>query len=403
MSSPLPARYKFGFILGGLSLFLVFLLWFSSRPGMNLDMIMEDEEAFPPLVTTTGAFSSGGSVAYVLQSRSISPQESYTISRSLKKILDPRDIKGGDRYSVVQSTAGAFRGLVITRGLKEYTVEYSSANLLSAYVRDIPLTSEERSAGGRIGVSLWESMTDRGISPNLIMTFANEVFAWSIDFNTDPRQGDKFGVIWESQTTPDGKEAGRQIVAAYYDGDWSGRHNAFLFKGDYYDEDGRSLRKAFLHGPLEFGRISSGFGRRKHPLLRTWRNHPGIDYAAPRGTKVRAVGDGVVTFKGWKTVYGNNVEIRHNATYSTGYGHFSRFAKGIRAGSRVSQGQTIGYVGSTGWATGPHVCFRVKANGKFVNFLKLKFPPDKSVPAAWMEEFKELKRRRLEQLEKLPS
>lgn len=401
MFSNLPPRYKSGFILGGLSLFLVFLLWFSSRSGGRLDMTLERETAFPPVITTTGAFSSGGSIATVLQRRSISPKESYAISQSLKKILDPRDIRGGDRYRVVQSTAGAFREIVITRDLKEYAVEFSSAGLLSAFVRAIPLTSEERSAGGVIDASLWESMTGRGINPNLIMTFANEVFAWSVDFNTEPRQGDKFGMIWESQKTPEGTEAGRRIIAAYYHGEKSGRHNAFLFKGEYYDENGHSLRKAFLHGPLEFGRISSRFGRRFHPLLRTWRKHPGTDYAAPRGTRVRAVGDGVVTFKGWKTVYGNNVEIRHNGTYSTGYGHFSKFAKGIRPGVRVSQGQTIGYVGSTGWATGPHVCFRVTANGRFVNFLKLKFPPDKNVPAALMTEFNELKRQRMEQLEKL--
>jgi murein DD-endopeptidase MepM/ murein hydrolase activator NlpD len=409
MPPPLPTRFRYGFFMGGCSLAVVFFLWFTSRsngslavpapaaPSANLAELAKPAD--DPARVASGAFSRGASLGAVLQRESIGAPEAHEIGLALKKVLDPRDLRSGDRYKIVRSPAGGFESLVITRGLKEYGVEKSGPDKLTAFSRDIPLTAEERSRGGRLEASLWESMRAEDLTAELIMGFS-DIFQWNIDFLTECRPGDRFALAWEHQSTADGEVAGRKIIAALYDGKQTGRQVAILFNGDFYDEKGRSMRRAFLSAPLQFRRISSGFSlRRFHPILRYFRPHLGIDYAAPTGTPVSSIGDGTVIYKGWKGAFGNYVEVRHNGTYTTCYGHFSRYAKGLRVGSKVKQGQVIGYVGSTGHSTGPHLDFRVRQNGRYINFLKLKIPPDRSVPAAYKTQFTELAHRRLKQLE----
>jgi murein DD-endopeptidase MepM/ murein hydrolase activator NlpD len=240
---------------------------------------------------------------------------------------------------------------------------------------------------------------DGGQSGEIAMKVA-DILAWQVDFLTEPRPGDEVRVVWEryrrnGEFLFDGRilaveyrGKGNRCFAVYYDGNEK-------YAG-YYDLQGQSVRKAFLKAPLSYRRISSYFSHsRFHPILRYWRPHLGIDYAAPTGTPVEAVGDGKVIFAGRNHDYGNQVQIRHNSTYVTYYGHLSRFARGIKKGVYVKQGQVIGYVGMTGLATGPHLDFRIKRNGKFVNFLKLKIPPAKSLPKRLMEEYKSLRIERL--------
>jgi murein DD-endopeptidase MepM/ murein hydrolase activator NlpD len=213
-----------------------------------------------------------------------------------------------------------------------------------------------------------------------------DLLAWEVDFFTEPRNGDRVSIVVEEKHL-DGELLGfGRILAAEYRGDRTGiravRYVDEAGNLDWYDDDGRSVRRAFLKSPLSFRRISSYFtARRRHPILKRVMPHWGVDYVAPQGTPVSALGAGVVTSAGRRGGFGNYVEVRHNSTYTTCYGHLWKFARGIRRGARVQQGDVIGYVGSTGLSTGPHLDFRVKKNGSYVNPLRIDSPPGRTVPA----------------------
>jgi len=244
---------------------------------------------------------------------------------------------------------------------------------------------------GEIGSSLWEAMIDRCESPELIMKFT-EVLEWEIDFLTEPRKGDRFRLLYE-EYHKNGRfiRYGDILVAEYRSGDES--HQSVLYrspdgKKGYYEPSGRSSRKAFLKSPLNYRRISSRFSyRRFHPVFKRYQPHLGVDYAAPVGTPVVASGDGTVTYAGWKRGFGKTVEIRHPNGFATSYGHLSRFAKGIRKGAKVEQKQLVGYVGNTGASTGPHLDYRVKANGRYVNPLRMVAPPVEPVREGYLADF----------------
>jgi len=263
---------------------------------------------------------------------------------------------------------------------------------------------------GVITSSLFEAVAEIGEEPELAIALA-DIFAWDVDFILDIRKGDSFQVLVEKRFR-DGKPAGYGRILAAEFTNRSQVYKAFLFadggkRPSYYDENGKSVRKAFLKAPLKFSRISSGFTlKRFHPIRKTWRAHPAIDYAAPTGTPIKAVGDGVISRKGYTKGNGNFVEIRHNSTYKTLYLHMSKFGRGIRRGKQVSQGQVIGYVGQTGLATGPHLCFRMYRNGSPVNPTRIKAPASAPVSKQHRAEFEALISPLMAQLEgseKVPS
>jgi murein DD-endopeptidase MepM/ murein hydrolase activator NlpD len=255
---------------------------------------------------------------------------------------------------------------------------------------------------GRITTSLWESMRKQSISPEFILKFA-DIFSWTVDFLTEPRAGDFYKLVWVRYTSDKGVVIDDKILSAEYFGLETREHTAIRYNNEYYDPDGKSLQKQFLHAPLQFRRITSYFSRRRfHPILRYYRPHLGIDYAAHRGTPVSAIGDGKVIFCGRKREEGKLVVIKHDSIYKSYYGHLARYGKGIRNGKRVKQGQVIGYVGSTGLATGAHLDFRIKKYGKSVNFLKLKFPPANNVRKKDLAEFNRIKKERLAQMASIP-
>lgn len=232
---------------------------------------------------------------------------------------------------------------------------------------------------GEVSHSFYQSAIDRGIPSDVIMEIA-DMLAWDIDFLVDIRPGDTFQVV-HNRYYRQGKCMGHGKVLAIRFVNQKRVHESFYFtdsngRSGYYDRKGRSLRKAFLKSPLRYSRISSYFSlRRLHPILKIYRPHHGIDYAAPTGTPVESVGNGRISFIGWKAGYGRHIRIRHNHIYETGYGHLSKFARGLKKGSRVSQGDVIGYVGSSGLATGPHLDFSVSERGRFVDPLRIKSPP----------------------------
>lgn len=247
---------------------------------------------------------------------------------------------------------------------------------------------------GEVYNSFYQSAIDRGIPPEVIMEIA-DIFAWDIDFLVDIRPEDAFQVILNKYYRK-GKCIGHGKVLAVRFVNQKRIHESFYFndskdRSGYYDKRGKSLRKAFLKSPLRYRRISSYFSlRRFHPILKIYRPHYGVDYAAPSGTPVESIGDGRVIFIGWKGGYGRYIRIRHNHIYETGYGHLSRFAKGLKKGSRVRQGDVIGYVGSSGLSTGPHLDFSVTKRGRLVNPLRIKSPPAFILGKEGRERFNEL-------------
>jgi murein DD-endopeptidase MepM/ murein hydrolase activator NlpD len=239
-----------------------------------------------------------------------------------------------------------------------------------------PLEARTRLAGGTIRSSLFAATDEAGI-PDAIAVQMAEIFSADIDFHRELRKGDGFSIVYEALTA-DGEPitwsqgSGRVLAAEFvndgrtYQAVWFGGQGN---KGGYYDFKGESKRRAFLASPMEFSRVTSGFSMRFHPILKTWRAHLGTDYGAPTGTPVRAVGDGIVEFAGWQNGYGNVVQIQHAGGRSTLYGHLSRL--NVRQGQRVEQGQNVGAVGSTGWATGPHLHFEFRVNGQHQDPLKI--------------------------------
>jgi murein DD-endopeptidase MepM/ murein hydrolase activator NlpD len=244
---------------------------------------------------------------------------------------------------------------------------------------------------GKVERSLFEAIEQAGESASLVLSVVN-IFEWDFDFTADTRAGDRFRLIVEKRYAGDSFVNYGRVLAAQYASDkkvltgigWTPAKDRFA----YYDLDGRSLRKSFLKSPLEFTRITSGFTwARPHPILGGVRPHLAIDYGAPVGTPVRAVADGVVLRAGWNGGNGIQVHLRHRAGYETIYNHLSRVGAKVRRGARVNQRQVIGYVGSTGLSTGPHLDYRVAKNGTFVNPLGEKFIPGDPIPAAERAEF----------------
>jgi murein DD-endopeptidase MepM/ murein hydrolase activator NlpD len=253
-----------------------------------------------------------------------------------------------------------------------------SGGVFKAQEQQVALEPRMIMRSGKIQGSLFGA-TDAADVPDRIASEMAETFSGDIDFHKDLRRGDHFSVVYEAMYF-EGQmiKTGRLLAAEFVNQDQA--HRAIYFKDSqgregYYTPDGQSMKRAFLKSPMPFTRISSGFSNaRYHPVLKEWRAHKGIDYAAPTGTPVRAISDSVVSFVGKQGGYGNLIVLNHQGSYSSAYGHLSRFAKGIKRGSRVSQGQVIGHVGATGLATGPHLHYEFRVNGIQKNPLALKLP-----------------------------
>lgn len=331
----------------------------------------------PEVRVSSGTFT--GSLDSLLKAEGLDAVQSHAVYSALRPKLNLRRLRPEDSYEMVFSTWGPLRSLTITKGLELYVLSALETGGYGVEVAEVPLEAASGKLSGVIKSSLWESMSAAGVPAAAILDYA-DIFSWSVDFLTEVRDGDRWALAWTYRTAPGGKVVARKVSAACYEGAETGRKCAAAWKDGYYDEKGDSLRSMFLRAPLHYRRISSYFtNRRFHPVLKYYRPHQGIDYAAPTGTPVSAVAEGTVTFAGWKGGNGKLVMVRHGGGYLTTYGHLSRFAKGMRKGRRVGQGDVIGYVGSTGLSSGPHLDFRVKLNGTPLNFLKMKYRSSGSV------------------------
>jgi murein DD-endopeptidase MepM/ murein hydrolase activator NlpD len=333
-----------------------------------------------PLRIVRGTVGHNDTLASVLDGL-LSPVVLHQLVEAARPVHDLGRISVGRPFGLALGPDGLLRAF--TYGIDELRTlrvvrhgEELSAELVT---RDY----ETRTAvvAGAIEHSLFEAVEDQGEQDQLALDLA-DIYAWDVDFNTEIRSGDSFRVAVEKKYL-DGAfvRYGRILAAEFVRGDRvleALRHEGARGPG-YYDLDGRPLRKAFLRSPLRFTRISSRFSHsRLHPILRVRRPHLGVDYAAPIGTPVAAAADGVVTFAGWQGGYGRSVRLRHANGYETLYGHLSRID--VRRGQRVSQGQRIGAVGRTGLATGPHLDYRMRRDGRFVDPLRVQSPPAEPIP-----------------------
>lgn len=371
---------------------------------------LRQEELISSLTeVVAGEIRKGESLYLALVREGIPKDKIILLEKALKPVFDVRRSQIGDRYELERNLEGHFKNFkyyTTVSPIDFYLIEKDESGKLVAKKERLPVEKRIARVEGRIEASLYEAMIAAGQKPSLTMDFA-DIFDWEIDFLTEPRPGDTFRLVWEEYWQDEKKLADGRILAAQYINRHK-THTAIYFEDPeghrgYFTEEGKSLRKQFLRSPLSYRRISSYFSyRRFHPILKVYRPHPGIDYAAPIGTPVRSIGEGRVVYKGWKGGFGKFIKIKHKKGYYTTYGHLRRYAKGIRTGAKVHQGQVIGYVGSSGLSTGPHLDFRIIKNGRYINFLRLKFPPVKSVKKEYLKEFNKIKETRLAQLETLP-
>ena len=266
--------------------------------------------------------------------------------------------------------------------LQELVVDLDGINIENAKVVDLNYRTAQYRISGEINTSLYQSALDAGLSVNLIMDLVT-IFGWDIDFVQDLRSGDDFHVVYEDYMLDDEKLADGHILAAEFTTQGQ-THRAIRFADNegvhsYYTPEGDSMLGTFLRSPVKFSRISSRFGKRKHPISKKWKAHKGVDYAASRGTPIRATADGRVIHAGSKGGYGKTIILRHAGRFTTLYSHMNGFAKGMRAGQRVKQGDTIGYVGTTGYSTGPHLHYEFRYDGIHRDPLTYKTPKASSV------------------------
>jgi murein DD-endopeptidase MepM/ murein hydrolase activator NlpD len=328
-----------------------------------------------------------------LRSQGVSPQTIQDIVTVAKPIHNLAQLQPGIRFQTTfdSSAEPELNGLHFRFSAIESLEIVKQNNTWSAKKITEQVDIKVISFSGIVTTSLWESALKADMDPNLISELA-DIFGWEIDLSREVRVNDRWRLTVEQKLVKGEPVGWGAILAAEYDNEGK-PYQATLFRQNgedvgYFAPDGSSLRKMFLKSPIRYGRITSKFStRRFHPILKTNRPHLGVDYGAPIGTPVRSVGDGTVIFAQRSGGGGNVIKIRHNATYQTAYKHLHGFAKGIRSGARVQQGQVIGYVGSTGLSTGPHLHFEFYQSGRYIDPLRKSFPSAEPVPKAYLADF----------------
>lgn len=364
---------------------------------------VDGEENQPEIKDDVLIVEKGDNFIGILQKIGMEYQEANQIAESLKSSgFDVRTLRVGQKIDIVKTVDVPFGELLSVEKIVispsadiKYTVTRNEDEKYIAEVEQLELQTEQKIAEGTINTSLAAAMSNAGIPQSIIGNFIN-IFAYTVDFRSDIKVGHTFKVLYDRKIAPDGKvikngdilyaelNLGKNKIALYRYQDLSGGV-------DYYDSKGLVLKRTLDRKPMEFrsARISSRFGWRRHPILNRRILHSGVDYAAPKGSRIYASGDGVVQRAQYAGGYGNYVVIRHNSEYSTGYAHMTGFARGIKPGTRVKQGQVIGYVGSTGRSTGPHLHFEVIKNGKKVDPLKVKAATGANLTGKDLKRFKE--------------
>lgn len=349
-------------------------------PGANENLI-STETVIQQLGTPQITVSRNDEHPFIREDR-VRPGESLGAALRRLGVSDSAQISQANAQKLLKQLAGAFRpGTILTvassaegrllsatlaqPGTETTPVIETRNGHLEVTQKALELDSRVHMLSGTIQSSIFSALDAAGL-PDSVAESLSDIFGDAIDFHADLRRGDRFSVIYEV-FYHQGRaiRTGRILAAEFINR--GVRHSAYLFRSvdgseDYYSQDGRSHKAGFLRSPLEFSRVSSGFSTRLHPVLGVWREHKGVDYAAPHGTAVKATSDGTVEFVGQQNGYGNFIVLRHEEKYTTGYGHLSGFASGLKPGTKVRQGEIIGFVGSTGWSTGPHLHYEFRIN-----------------------------------------
>jgi murein DD-endopeptidase MepM/ murein hydrolase activator NlpD len=325
------------------------------------------------------------------------------IARKSKDIFDVRKISFNKKFTVLSSKDSSMAQFFIYEpNPAEFVVFKLDEG--EVYKEERPVEIRKIEIGGTISSNLYVNMTEIGIGPDVIDQFA-DLYGWAVDFQR-LQKGDKFKVSY-SEKVVEGNVIGLGDIEVAYFEHLGVPYHAIPYEQNgertFFDQNGNSFKKAFLRDPLKYTRISSRYNlNRFHPVQQRYKAHLGTDYAAPTGTEIRSVGDGTVVEARYTSANGNFVKIKHNGTYTTQYLHMSKIAKGMTSGSRVRQGQVIGYVGSTGLATGPHLCFRFWKNGKQEDWLKEKIPPSDPISQENRMAFEQVKMERMQQIAAIP-
>lgn len=391
-------RYRAELIFLFCSVAAIFLiLWLSTPvvPEQVEEVIPEPVKLFgfpvDSFFITEGVVRSNQNLSDILVNYGVSLGAIDQLARSSRDTFDVRKIRTGQNYYVFQTPGISKKALYFIYESSPASYVVFDLDTLKSYNGQKEIKVDQRLIQGTIESSLWNSLAGRGFNPVLSLDMS-EIYAWTIDF-FGLQKGDGYKVLYDEQFVEDTPLGLGNIHAALFRHGGKSYYAFRFFDEDgfhYYDETGKNLKGAFLKAPLQFSRISSRFSNsRMHPVLRIRRPHHGVDYAAPTGTPVRSIGDGLVVEKAYqKSGGGNYLKIKHNTVYTTVYMHLSGYAKGIARGVRVSQGDVIGYVGSTGLASGPHLDFRVFQNGSPIDPLTMKSEPGKPVSAANLPEFR---------------
>ncbi|MFT6717590.1 MAG: murein DD-endopeptidase MepM/ murein hydrolase activator NlpD [Saprospiraceae bacterium] len=321
-----------------------------------------------------------------------------------KPTWDIRSMRAGKPYTVFMSkdSVPTAQILVYERNKIDYVV-FDMRDSAAVSFRKKPSCIATKSASGIINSSLYLTLTSQGLDPVLANEMA-EIYAWTIDFYRI-QKGDKFKVIYD-ELEVEGEAVGIDHIRSAMFEHYGKEHYAIYFEqdgqGDYYDQNTRGLKRAFLKAPVKYSRISSRYTmKRFHPVQKRWKAHLGTDYAAPRGTPIMSTANGTIIDARYSSANGNFVKVKHNGTYTTQYLHMSKIKSGIRRGVNVSQGDVIGYVGSTGLATGPHVCYRFWKNGRQVDALKQKLPQSEPIVKKNREAFNKVKKEVIETMKEV--
>ena len=376
----------------------LFPKWFSGQKESNADSLSTPKEQFLYGINVTGLNIVEGTVAKnqtlatLLTPFNVPYQIIDELAKKSAEVFDVRRIATDKKFTVITpANSSKAQFFIYEPNPSEFVVfNLDSATL---YRAEKPALTRKREVGGIITSSLYNAMVDKGISPELIDEFA-DLYGWSVDFQS-LQKPDVFKVVFEEKVIEDQVVSISGIHFAYFNHKGEEMH-AIPFEQNgqltFFNQAGESFKKAFLRNPLKYTRISSRYNlNRFHPVQKRYKAHLGTDYAAPTGTEIRTVGDGTVQDASYSAANGNYVKIKHNETYTTQYLHLSKISRNLRRGDRVKQGQVIGYVGSTGLATGPHLCFRFWKNGKQQDWLKETIPPTEPVSQANLTAFTQKK------------
>lgn len=383
------------FFLASLSLFFLLSLLPKEKPPVEENEVASVPAipAEPPLIENKEYILRGSTLSDILFKYDFSPAEIHKMREEVKPTYDLAKLMAGKEIRIYSSQDGKIVSFEYDIDDESYLQIEKKEQNYEAEIKKIPYEIQVKMIWGIIDDILINAVAKAKEEVSLAISLA-ELFAWDIDFYADLREGDSFKIIFEKKYLNDKFVGYRNILAAEFTNQGNTFH-AYRFnypdtkKWDYFDQDGGSLRKEFLKSPIGSARITSRFSySRLHPIRKVYRPHFGVDYAARIGTPVQATADGTVTFVGWNGASGRMIKIRHKNNYETMYLHLRRYARGIKKGASIKGGQVIGEVGSSGESTGPHLDYRIRYRGKYINPLAWKFQPVKPLRLEFLEDFK---------------